>query len=95
VVVIVRALISENCCAIGLGTVIIVICDGRDIAHISLLPKLLRQPFADSFIDDGAMNVVVVRKSYVLYCSINSSGESLYLRMNALLYFYFFFLMLL
>ena len=51
------------------------------ILHISvLLPKTLRQPFADSFIDDGAMNVVVREwiNSYVLYCSINSSGESLY-----------------
>ena len=51
--------LSESCCTIGLGTVIIMICDGRDIAYISPTSETAKTTFADLLIDDGAMNVVV------------------------------------
>jgi hypothetical protein len=56
------------------------ICDGRDIAHISLLPKLLRQPFADSFIDDSDMNLEVKKLSPRFYIAVLVALESHYIK---------------
>jgi hypothetical protein len=71
----------------------LILCEKIKPSKASVLPKLLRQPFADSFIDDGAMNVVVRKLSPMFYIVV-LIAESLYRRMNALLYFYFFLILL-